>query len=437
MPDTRRSVSVFPVPDRRLAIVALRGPHAHAGVVPTHQLLVEQAAAALDWSTFAVSNAAELAWSLTVNRPAAVAVVGSTAAPPDPELIERVRAATRAPVLVLGAFSANRIIDLLTAGADTVAAPAIRPAELGGRLLALVRRAAGGSDSGARYLAAGPLRIDLWQHEATLDQQPLALTATEFKLLVCLMEADGRSVPSDRIVARVWGWAGDDAGPNLLRINVMRLRRKLGERATDARLVLSVRGTGYRFGAQVTELGEREDRPPADASSDLLLAQRLARRCEELASAPDAAQAAQRVIESLITEGTVDAAGLHLLRDDRLQLVAHRGFSAAWEDAARELQLVDSGYGAVRALGSTEPLQLRPARAPRFPGTAQLTRAELPGTYLFVPLRSGDAVVGAMGLHRHSDEPFGPLTITYLRAVGALCGVCLEPRPLSRAVQQR
>lgn len=435
MVGTAAAGSVFPVPDRRLAIVALRGPHAHTGVVPTHQVLVEHAAAELAWSTFTVSSAAELAWSLTVNRPAAVAVVGSTATPPDPELIGQVRAATRAPVLALGAFGAKRTVALLAAGADTVVTPAIRPAELGGRLLALVRRAADGSDSGARYLSSGPLRIDLWQHEVTFDQQPLALTTTEFKLLVCLMEAEGRAVPSNRIVARVWGWTNDDAGSNLLRVNVMRLRRKLGERAADAELIRSVRGTGYRFGGQVTEVGEREDRAPSDVGGDLLLAERLARRCEELASAPDAAQAAQRVIESLITEGTVDAAGLHLIREDRLQLVAHRGFSAAWEDAARELALVDAGYGAVRALSSTEPLQLRPSTAPRFPGTAQLTRAELPGTYLFVPLRSGDTVVGAMGLHRHSEEPFGPLTITYLRAVGALCGVCLQPRPLSPATR--
>jgi DNA-binding response OmpR family regulator len=417
------AAAVFPVPSQRLALVDLGGelprrPH------------VSAMAEKLDWSLLHLQDASELSWALTVNRPAIVLIVFPEDLPANPAVVDQVRRATRAPTAVLADVSAPQSVALIAAGADTVLPVSIREEEMGARLLALVRRTAEGSDAGARYLVSGPLRVDLWQREATSDVRPLHLTKTEFRLLVCMMEAGGQLVPSNRLVSRVWGWAGGGDGLNTLRIGVGRLRRKLGDDVQAPRFVLSVRGSGYRFGGQVTELGAREEEHQASESgSDLLLAERLARRCEELASAPDARSAAELVTRSLVNEGTVDAVGLHLLDGDRLQLVAHHGFSAAWQEAARELRQVDSGFAAVSTLSAEEPLQLR-RFSPRsgYARTAELARVELPGTYLFVPLRSGSRVVGTMGLHRHSAEPFGPLSITYLKAVGALCGVCLSAR---------
>ncbi|MBO4259547.1 winged helix-turn-helix domain-containing protein [Streptomyces griseorubiginosus] len=416
------AASVFPVPSQRLAIVDL-------GLELAARPRITATTERLSWGVLHLHDPDELGWALTVNRPAAVLVVLATDLPPDPLVVERVRRATRAPIAVLGDVSGPQSVALISAGADTVLPSGIREEELGARLLALVRRAADGSDAGTRYLVSGPLRVDLWQREATLAEEPLPLTSTEFKLLVCLMEVNGKVVPVSRLVSRVWGWAGSDDGLNTLRIGVVRLRRKLGDDGHAPRFVLSVRGSGYRFGGEVTEVGTREEEHPAETGSDLLLAERLARRCEELASAATARDAATLVTRALVSEGTVDAVGLHLLKGDRLQLVAHHGFSAAWQEAAQELRLADSGFAAVRTLFAEEPLQLR-RLSPRaaYPRTAALARVELPGTYLFVPLRSGTNVVGTMGLHRHCSEPFGPLSITYLKAVAALCGVCLSAR---------
>ncbi|GAB3168526.1 winged helix-turn-helix domain-containing protein [Streptomyces incanus] len=426
-PRTRRArtgaASVFPVPAQRLAVVDL-GNELHTR--PHVGAMSER----LNWSVLHLHEAEELGWALTVNRPAAVLVIIPADLPPDPTTVARVRRATRAPIAVLADVTGPQSVALISAGADTVLPTSTREEEMGARVLALVRRAAEGSDAGARYLLSGPLRVDLWQREATLDTEPVRLTNTEFKLLVCLMEAGGQVVPASRLTSRVWGWAGGDDGLNTLRIGVGRLRRKLGDTVHEPRFVLSVRGSGYRFGGQVTEVGAREEeRRTSETGSDLLLAERLARRCEELASAPDARSAASLVARSLVQEGTVDAVGLHLLDGDRLQLVAHHGFSAAWQEAAQELRLADSGFAAVRTLTAEEPVQLRRfSTKAGYARTAALAHVELPGTYLFVPLRSGSSVVGAMGLHRHSSEPFGPLSITYLKAVAALCGVCLSAR---------
>lgn len=419
----RDAASVFPVPTQRLAIVDLGGildrrPHVLA--------MAER----LSWVMLRVHERRELSWALTVNRPAVVLVLQPDEHAADLPLVEQVRASTRAPLAVLADVSPSASVALIAAGADTVLPANTRGDEIGARLLALARRAAEGSEAGARYLLSGSLRVDLWRREATLDSHPLRLTGTEFRLLVCLMESADQLVPSNRLVSRVWGWAGGADSLNTLRIGVARLRRKLGDAVASPRFIVSVRGAGYRFDGEVTELGERETDGQADErDNELLFAERLASRCEELASARDAAAAADLVTRSLVSEGTVDAVGLHLLDDDRLQLVAHHGFSAAWEQAAQELRLADSGYAAVRSLTTDAPLQLRRFSArSRYAQTAALAQVELPGTYLFVPLRSGSRVVGTMGLHRHSTEPFGPLSITYLTAVAALCGVCLGAR---------
>jgi DNA-binding response OmpR family regulator len=419
------AAAVFQVPSQRLAVVDLA---AELGRRPAVTNMSER----LGWGFLHLTDSEQLTWALRVNRPAAVLVLLPSDLPPDVVTVERARRATRAPIAVMGEVAGPQSVALLAAGADVVLPVNIREEELGARMLALVRRAAEGSDAGARYLVSGPLRIDLWQREATLDTEPLPLTGTEFRLLVCLMEADGQVVPSSRLISRVWGWAGAHDGLNTLRIGIARLRKKLGDDTRAPRFVISVRGAGYRFGGRVTELAAREEERRNDHSGDLLLAERLARRCEELAEAPDARSAASQVVRSLIHEGTLDAVGLHLIEGDSLRLIAHHGFSAAWEQAARELRLADSGFAAVQTFVADEPLQLRRFTAKaKYARTAELARVEFPGTYLFVPMRSGSEVVGVMGCHRHSSEPFGPLSITYLKAVASLCGVCLTARRTS------
>ncbi len=97
--------------------------------------------------------------------------------------------------------------------------------------------------SGDRYLLIGNLKLDLHTYQATVGDELLDLTATEFAILRTLAQAGGRTLSFDEIVASVHGYqANRDEARNLLASHVRNLRRKLGG---AAEYLHNVRGVGY------------------------------------------------------------------------------------------------------------------------------------------------------------------------------------------------
>lgn len=409
---------VFPVPRQRLIVVCFQPENDIAASVL-------RMAQRLDWPSLVISERDKVTWAVSVNKPALVVVIGSAELQGPSTVVEAIRAAGKCPIAVIDDLSSRGVMKALIAGADAVMPATIRDEELAARLLALVRRGAAGSDSGARYLSAGELHVDLWTRDAHLAGRQLALSNTEFRLLVSLMEQAGQTVPASRILYRVWGWGGDE-GMNTLRIYVTRLRHKLGETSKEPTFIRSVRSQGYLFAPRVIEHGDRESLPSGDGGAEIM--ERLVGKCDVLNAAPDIATAAENIVEALVSEGTVDAVGLHLTERESLKLIAHRGFTAAWEEAARDLLLMDSRFASIQAVTTAEPIQITRLHRKGYPGTSVACSAEGPGTYLFVPIKYAGAVIGTMGILRHSSEPFGPMTMSYLQAVASLCGTSLGAR---------
>ncbi|WP_296235271.1 response regulator transcription factor, partial [Pseudomonas sp. UBA4617] len=114
--------------------------------------------------------------------------------------------------------------------------------ELEARLNALLRRSSGFTQS---TIAAGPLVLDLNRKQATLDAQPLALTAYEYRILEYLMRHHQQVVAKDRLMEQLYP-GDEERDPNVIEVLVGRLRRKLeGERGF--RPIDTVRGLGYLF----------------------------------------------------------------------------------------------------------------------------------------------------------------------------------------------
>src|ERR1017187_1937817 len=153
------------------------------------------------------------------------------------------REGNRVPVLMLTARDAvSDRIDGLDAGADDYLVKPFDIDELKARRGALVRRGGGGGDVEGG-LSFGVLRLDPARHGASVGDNFVELTRTEYQLLELLMLNPRRGLPHSLIYDRVWGY---DFGPtsNPLRAYGGYLPRKL-EAAGSRPLIHTVRGVGY------------------------------------------------------------------------------------------------------------------------------------------------------------------------------------------------
>src|SRR5271169_5893553 len=98
-------------------------------------------------------------------------------------------------------------------------------------------------------LRFGALRIDRDAHRAWVNEEPVDLTALEFKLLVTMCDRRDRVQPRATLLRDVWQIDGD-IPTRTVDTHVKRLREKLG---AAARCIETVRGVGYRFTATPDE----------------------------------------------------------------------------------------------------------------------------------------------------------------------------------------
>jgi two-component system phosphate regulon response regulator PhoB len=131
----------------------------------------------------------------------------------------------------------------LSLGADDYLTKPFSPQELSLRVGGLLRRLASPAVSAGSTLTAGPVTIDRSAHRAMVHGEELSLTATEYKLLLTLVERRGRVQSRPQLLEIVWE-AQPDIQTRTVDMHVQRLRTKLGD---AGKLIETVRGFGYRF----------------------------------------------------------------------------------------------------------------------------------------------------------------------------------------------
>jgi two-component system, OmpR family, response regulator RegX3 len=150
------------------------------------------------------------------------------------------------PIIMLTSLDSEAdAVQGLEAGADDYVTKPVGVAELRSRVRAVLRRSAG-SPSPHRVLTIGPIALNASQREVTVNGEQARLTFSEFELLSRLMSEPGRLFNREELLEAIWGEAGD-RDPRAIDLHIRHLREKLEDKPDDPRMILTVRGAGYRF----------------------------------------------------------------------------------------------------------------------------------------------------------------------------------------------
>ena len=376
------------------------------------------------WSSAVATDPERASWLSSIQKQSLVLVGGTDAEVWS--MVEAIRPTTMVPLVVLGAPKPDAVVTLLGNGVDAVVDPASGLDDVFARVVALLRRSDHGWGPGTRYLHAGALRVDLWSQECFLEDEALQLSPTEYALLTFLMTHPQQALSSSTIVRRVWGWFNAD-GKNALRIFVNRLRRKLHDDPRAPTYIASVRGTGYRFIRNVTELGDEVEAHASQTDVATLL-----QSVEDLAiglhGCADVGIAAELFLDALDATGYADGMAVFRLDRQKMYLVASRHMAREWTASVEGGVPLKPTYASAQSVLIREPVQFGDIRemAKHFSSTA----AQLAGAgyraCLFLPVLRGDEVWGHLGLVRRSVQPFDPTGTSYVRAACAVFALGID-----------
>ena len=151
------------------------------------------------------------------------------------------------PIILLSARTGemDKVTGLELGAEDYVAKP-FSLAELLARVRAALRRGPRPMESTQTVHVFGDARVDIAARTVTRLEAPVDMTATEFDLLLCLIEARGVALSRDAIFTRVWG-PNHHGTPRTIDNFIQQLRAKLEPEPQRPRHLITVRGIGYRF----------------------------------------------------------------------------------------------------------------------------------------------------------------------------------------------
>lgn len=161
------------------------------------------------------------------------------------QVCRQIRSESDTPVVMLTARTDTiDVVRGLEAGADDYVVKPFKPRELIARVKAQMRRATGGTPEMIRI---GDLEIDYSGHRVTRDEESISLTPLEFELLTCLARKPWQVFTREMLLRDVWGYQ-QVADTRLVNVHVQRLRGKIEIDPDNPKIVLTVRGVGYRAG---------------------------------------------------------------------------------------------------------------------------------------------------------------------------------------------
>ena len=159
------------------------------------------------------------------------------------EVLEQIRGqGATLPIIVLTARSSvEDTVSGLEQGADDYMSKPFRFEELLARIRLRLKTANSEDPTKMVQINVGGLHLDLRTRCATIDGEPVELSAREFTMLQAFMEHPDQVLSRSQLLDMVWGY-DFDPGSNVVDVYVRYLRRKIGSER-----IVTVRGMGYRL----------------------------------------------------------------------------------------------------------------------------------------------------------------------------------------------
>lgn len=164
------------------------------------------------------------------------------------EICGEIRKHSHVPIIMLTAKSSeNDILTGLRMGADDYLVKPFSPKELVARVETVLRRYTPPEEEEKWSFDGGKLVIHPQTKQVFLENKEVALTATEFGLLALLAGNPNQLFSRDQLLDRVKGIAFEGLD-RVIDTHIKNLRQKVEENPKMPHYILTVRGSGYRFG---------------------------------------------------------------------------------------------------------------------------------------------------------------------------------------------
>jgi two-component system, OmpR family, response regulator MtrA len=162
------------------------------------------------------------------------------------EICSRIREESGVPIIMLTAKSdTTDVVKGLESGADDYIVKPFNPKELVARIRTRLRPA---TTAATGTLSIGDLTLDVAGHEVRRGTDLINLTPLEFELLLALALKPQQVFTREMLLEQVWGYHYK-ADTRLVNVHVQRLRAKVENDPDNPRIVMTVRGVGYRAGS--------------------------------------------------------------------------------------------------------------------------------------------------------------------------------------------
>ena len=165
------------------------------------------------------------------------------------ETCKRIRQYSDVPIIMLTALGRETDkVRGLEMGADDFVTKPFSLAELIARVRAALRRGSQPLAENVTVQIDDRLIVDRAQRQVVVDGQKTELSPTEFRILDCFLDNQGRILTHQSLLTQVWGWEYLDE-TDYLKVYIHHLRKKIEENPGKPSYIVTERGLGYRFQA--------------------------------------------------------------------------------------------------------------------------------------------------------------------------------------------